>query len=418
MNTSVGLTSHNKKPGFFNSYTIITAAFLSMMAGGMALFSFGVFFKPMSSQFGWTRAETSGAFSLFMICSGLLGIVGGRLGDKFSPRLVIITCGVIGGSSFLLLSQMNSLWQLYFFYGILAGAGMGNIPPIISMVTRYYVERRGVMTGITMAGVGVGASLAAPIATFLISLFGWQKSFMIMGGMLLTLVAISAGFLWHHSSSPGLSLIKSKKLSDEKERTEPKELSLKQGMATMPFWVLGIIIFCTGIVQQGFTVHLIPAVTDLGFSAASAAAISSVITITSIAGNFGVGIIIDRMGSWISIVISLALMVVGLLLILGMKELWSLYLFAVIFGLSWGIVVISRSIIIADLFGLHAHGAITGTILFLYSIGGMLGPLAAGYVFDVSQHYQLVFLFFTGLAVFTLIMTLPLRKSAMKKKAV
>jgi MFS family permease len=410
VNTCVDLTSHNKKPGFFNSCTIVVAAFLSMMVGGMSLFSFGVFFKPMSSEFGWTRAETSGAFSLFMICSGLLGIIGGRIGDKYRPRLVIIACGFIGGISFLLLSQMNSLWQLYFFYGILAGAGMGNIPPIISMVTRYYVEKRGVMTGITMAGVGVGSTLAAPIATFLISTFGWQKAFLIMGGILLTLVAISGGLLFRHSSSLKFSAYE-RKSSEEKVHPESKGSSFKQGIATLSFWIFGTIIFCTGVIQQGLTVHLIPAVTDLGISAVSAAGILSVISLTSIVGNFGVGIIIDRMGSWVSIVVSLALMLVGLILLLGMKELWSLYLFAIIFGFSWGILVISRSIIIADLFGLHAHGAITGTILFLYSIGGMIGPLAAGHIFDISRHYQLVFWFFTGLALFTLIMTLPLRKS-------
>ena len=293
---------------------------------------------------------------------------------------------------------------------------MGNIPPIISMVTRYYVEKRGVMTGITMAGVGVGASLAAPIATFLISLFGWQQSFMIMGGILLTLVAISAGFLFHHSSSLRLSGYGNKS-SAEKVHPESKGLSFKQGIATSSFWIFGIIIFCTGVIQQGLTVHLIPGVTDLGISAANAAAILSVISVTSIIGNFGVGIIIDRMGSWVSIVISLALMFIGLALLLGMKELWSLYLFAIIFGFSWGIVVISRSIIIADLFGLQSHGAITGTILFLYSIGGTFGPLAAGYIFDLSQHYQLVFWFFTGLALFSLLMTLPLKKSALKNKA-
>jgi MFS family permease len=399
------------KPGFLSPFAVAIAAFLCMMAAGMLLFSFGVFFKPMSSQFGWTRAETSGAASLFMLVSGLLGIVAGRLGDRFSPRLVIIGCGIIGGISFLLLSGINSLWQLYCYYGIIGGMGMSNIPPIISLVTRYYTKNRGAMTGVTMAGVGVGASLAAPVAAYLISMYGWQKSYLIMGCIILALVAVSFSLFLGYSSSMKLSsneYIPSAK----KVHPEIEELSFKQGMSTLSFWILGAIIFCTGFIQQGLSVHLVPGATDMGFSIARAAGILSMISLASLAGNFFAGIAVDKIGSWLSMVISLALMFVGLLVLLVSRDLWTFYLFAIIFGISWGVVVISRSVIIADLFGLHSHGAITGTILFLYSLGGTTGPLAAGYIFDLSQHYQLVYLMFTGLTVATILMTLPLRKSS------
>ena len=94
---------------------VVVGTFLSLVYLGLMLSSFGAFFKPLSDEFGWTRGDTSGAFSTAMIMSGLMAIVAGRMADKFSPRLVIIICGVLMGCAFLLLSQMHDLYQLFIY---------------------------------------------------------------------------------------------------------------------------------------------------------------------------------------------------------------------------------------------------------------------------------------------------------------
>jgi MFS family permease len=391
---------------YFRPYAVVIATFLVVLAGGMAVFSFGVFFKPISLEFGWTRTEISGAFSLMMMFSGLLGIVTGRLGDRFKPRLIIIVCGTIQGLAYLLLSHINSLWQLYFYFGLMVGIGVASYAPVISLVTRSYTTTRGLMMGIALAGGGVGAAVASPIATYLISAIGWQSSYLIMGGIMLGLIAISAFFLFW----PGSSRQTNKSLpSPEEVNTTVKEPGLREAAYSIKFWIFGAIIFCTGFTQQIITVHIIPGATDMGISAAGAAGILSVINLASIAGSSTSGPIIDRIGSWLGMVIALVLMLIGLFLLLSIKDIWAFYVFAIMYGFGWGIVVTSRSIIPADLFGLHSYGSIMGIILLLHTIGGTLGPIIAGYIFDLSQHYQVAYILTASLCVLSIAMTFPLR---------
>lgn len=385
-----------RKPSFFYSYTNVLATFLAMVAAGIVISSFGVFFKPVSAQFDWTRAETSGAYSLTMIMSGIIGIVAGRLGDRFSPKLVIISCGAIQGLAYLLLSQMNALWHLYFYYGILVGIGLANVIPATSLIARGYEKRRGLMTGITLTGTAIGAAIAPPIATQLISNYSWSTSYIIVGGIILVITTISGILLRdpdpiRQSAHIGIT-------TTERPNSEVRGLSLGEALHNGSFWTLGIILFCAGFSQQVINVHIVPHATDLGISAVNAASILSIVNGACIVGSFSTGSVNDRIGSRLAMVIAFALILVASLLLLEANGLWAFYLFAIIFGIGWGGTATLRSTMVAESFGLRSHGAITGAILFISTLGGTVGPLVAGHIFDISGQYQTVFLFISGLS--------------------
>jgi MFS family permease len=135
----------------------------------------------------------------------------------------------------------------------------------------------------------------------------------------------------------------------------------------------------------------------------------SVVNIATVAGNFTFGITVDKMGSRLSTIIALVLLSAGLILLSGLKVLWGYYLFAALYGIGWGILNISRSTIIAELFGLRSHGILIGIIILLYSVGGTLGPITAGYIFDVSRHYQYAFILIAGLSLISLVISPLLR---------
>lgn len=159
-------------------------------------------------------------------------------------------------------------------------------------------------------------------------------------------------------------------------------------------------------------VHFLPASIDIGIPADSAATVLSVIHLANMAGSFTTGIVVDKIGGLLSTAIALALTLVGFLLFLGVQVLWAFYLFAIIYGIGFGILSISRSIIIAELFGLRSHGEIFGAVHFFHTIGGTLGPVVAGYIYDINQHYQLAFVLIAGLTLASLVMIIPLRLKA------
>jgi len=107
------------KQQFFYGYIIVALSALIMLAITGLHYTYGVFFKPMSAEFGWTRALTSGAFSLSWILQGFLSIAVGRLNDKLGPRMVLTLCGLVTGVGYLLMSQIHNVWHLYIYYGVI-----------------------------------------------------------------------------------------------------------------------------------------------------------------------------------------------------------------------------------------------------------------------------------------------------------
>src|SRR3989304_3649922 len=120
---------------FFYGYVVVAAALLIDLLLAGVHFPFGIFFKPVSGEFGWTRAATSGAFTFYSIFHGALFILTGRISDRFGPRPMLVASGILFGLGFLLMSTISSIWQLYLYYGVLIAIGMsGGFVPLMSTV--------------------------------------------------------------------------------------------------------------------------------------------------------------------------------------------------------------------------------------------------------------------------------------------
>ena len=111
------------RPRFFYGYVIVLIDFLALTVMGGAHYTFSIFFNPLIGDFGWTRALTSGAFSIYMVILALFSIIVGRLNDRFGPRVVTSVGSFSLGLGYLLMSQTSAIWQLYFFYGVMIGSG-------------------------------------------------------------------------------------------------------------------------------------------------------------------------------------------------------------------------------------------------------------------------------------------------------
>ena len=398
------------KTGVFYGYAIILYTFLLMLIMWGTLYSFGVFFKPLLTEFGWTRAMTSSAFSLNMLLYGALAIVTGRLTDRIGPRIVITVCGFLLGLGYLLTSQIGSIWQLYLFYGVIVGIGMsGSYAPLVSTVARWFTRRRGLMTGIVVAGIGIGTVIIPPLASWSIANYGWRTSYLIVGVITLVSLISIAQLLKRDPAQMNLVPYGEREMAMNGLQLEPRRYSFRQAIHTRQFWLICVIKISFGFILQTIMVHIVPHATDLGISYTSAATILAIGGGVSIAGRLVMGIVTDRIGGRAALLSCFVLISAALLWLLVSKELWMLYLFAITFGFGYGGFAPLASLIIAEHFGLSAHGTILGGTEFMFTIGSAIGPVLAGQIFDITGSYQLAFSLCVALSIIAMIFALLLR---------
>ena len=287
-----------KRPTFLYSYLIVAACFGIQALGIGTHVAFGVFFKPLLAEFSWSRATLSGAHSLAFLMSGLLGILVGRLNDRVGPRIVMTVTGFLFGSGFLLMSWLNAVWQLYVFYGIVVGLGMSSVDVIaLSTIARWFVRRRGMITGIVKVGTGAGQLIIPLGASMLIASYGWRTSYLIIGVTVMLLLIAIGQFLRRDPALLGLLPDGFGKAETAGPDFAERGVSLREGIGARPFWTICFanlaVVFCLMTV----VVHIVPLATDIGISARKAAGILSTIGGVSMVGRFVIGITIDRLGN-------------------------------------------------------------------------------------------------------------------------
>jgi MFS family permease len=402
--------SPRARPRFFYGHIVVGAALLIMAIIYGAYNSFGVFFEPLVIDFNWTRTTISGALSLSWIMQGALSIIMGRLTDRFGPRVVLTICGFLIGLGYLLMSQIGAVWQLYLFYGVIIGSGMGGSwVPMVSTIARWFVKRRNLMTGIVLTGVSIGTLIAPPVATRLISAYDWRTSYIIVGSIVLVAVVLVAQLLrrdptWTKQRPYGES-------EGQKQEflLETPPLSLGKAVRTRQFWLASGMFFCFGFCVYTIMAHIVLDATGLGMSSISAPNILATIGGLSLVGRIVLGSAADRFGNRQVFIIGFILMAAALFWLVPNKEVWGLYLFAAVFGFAFGGCATSESPLVAGLFGLSSHGLILGVMNLLgFTFGAAIGPLIAGYIFDMTSRYQLAFIVSGAVSVVGLILTVLL----------
>ena len=398
------------RAGFFSGYYVVIAAFFGMMIIFGAYHAFGVFFKPLLTEFGWTRAATSGAFSLSQIVHGMLGIFMGGLTDRLGPRVVLTLCGFIFGVGYLLMSQITGVWQLYLFYGLMIGTGLsGTWVPLMSTVARWFVHKRSLMSGIVQAGGSIGG-LAVPLAAaHLISAYDWRTSYMVLGGVVLVVTITAAQFLKRDPAGIGQMPYGENKGGGTALKFTSEDFSLKKAVAKRQFWLLFLTFFCTGFCIFSVVVHIVPHGIDLGFSPTVSAGFLATLNGVSIIGRVVLGNAADRIGNKKVLIAGLALMSASCVWLVSASTGWQLYLFAVVFGFAYGGCTMTESPLTAALFGLGSIGLIYGFIVVGFNLGASTGPLLAGFIFDITSSYRTAFLLCAAASILGLIFAASLR---------
>ena len=316
---------------YYYGYNIVAAGFIIQAWSIGAMFTYGVFFKQFQAELGWSRALISGAPSLAFLVMGAVGILAGRLNDRIGPKILIVVSGVSLGIGYLLMSRLQAPRQLYLFYGVLVGIGLSTHDVItLSTVTRWFVRRRGMMTGIVKVGTGAGQLLVPLAATALVTFYGWRNAYLIIGSLALLILVAVALVLRRDPQAIGL-------LPDggndepcgSKMVCAERNVLLRTAVRTRQFWTICIAQFTIFFCLLTMIVHIVPHAIELEVSPVNAANVLAILGGIGVLGNSLLGGIIgDRIGNKKAFLIGCTLMVASLFWLVPAKEVWMLYVFA------------------------------------------------------------------------------------------
>ena len=305
--------------------------------------------------------------------------------------------GICAGLSLLLTSQTSAMWQLFLTYSLLLSMGTGAMATVMmSTVSRWFDKKRGLAIGIAGSGSGWGQVFMAPFATYLISNFNWRIALIIIGLITSLIVTPSSRLVKKEpreiDAIPDGAKSETQKNISEQIQSSPEDLSLLQALKTRSFWLITFVWGAYSFCLFFLLTHLIPHITDIGFTAIEAALVMSLIGGANIGGKVIFGIATDRMGKKPIAIISLLFLAGAFVWLLWARQLWMLYGVALACGLSWGGFSTSTVALVGDTFGVAKSGAIFGALEIGFGLGAALGPAIAGYIFDIHSSYSLAFL--------------------------
>lgn len=393
-------------------WAIVLAGACIQMAHALGPYTFGVFLRPLTMEFGWERGALSVAASLAGAEMGIFAIITGKLSDKYGPRILVTIAGLMLGGTFLLMTRISELWHVYLVWGLGTGlAASCSVVPILSTVPRWFTQKRGVAISITATGFGVGAVISPLLAQILISTFSWRQAFIIIGIIAWAVIIPLAQLMRQSPEQKGLKPYgESKDIADKESEKTARGLTFIESLKTAPFWVFGTIQFFWFYCLQTVVVHITPHAADIGIPEIAAAGVLSFVAGSSVFARFSMGFISDRVGARRALSLCLIMTTLALVWLIFAREIWAFYIFAVVFGLGYGGFIPLLTVIPSELFGVRSLGVVLGALMLYSTFGSIGGAPISGYIFDTTGSYNLALIISAALCAITAILGLVLLK--------
>jgi MFS family permease len=415
---------------FYGWWIVAAGAILMAFSYGAWYYAYGAFFTPISTEFGWSRAKTSLAFSLSGGEGGLEGLITGPICDRFGPRFVVRAGWALAALGFLLMSRINSFWMFMVIYILFVSLGMnaGQMLPLTASVTQWFDKKRGLALGFLLAGGAIVGSLLLQGTARLIADYGWRMANVILGIVALVLgLGLSFILKPHGPEHYGLRMDgkKTEAAEDvaksasaevvEKDIGLSEGFSLKEALKTQAFWVMVIAFSFSRMALNAIVVHEIPFIEDMGISKVLAAAAMGGMTLMSSPGRLLGGWLCDKWNLKYLYFVSAIIQAGGLFIFSRATAMSWVWTFVVVYGFGYGIWISLGPALRAQYFGRKAYGAVYGYMNFFTTVGAIAGPYFAGWVFDTTHSYTSAFFIIGGSLVVSAVVILFV-KNPMKNK--
>jgi len=395
---SIGTLVASRAGLFFGWWVVFASATILFFTGGTFFYGFGALFNPIVNEFGWSRAAVSLAFSLRTEVGGIAAPVVGFLVDRLGARRLMVFGVATVALGFVLLSQIQDLWS---FYGaiIVIAIGMSAAAGPVSMVAVAHWFRRYRGRAFAVMAMGSGTSgIMVVVLAWLISTFDWRTALIIIAGIQIAVCIPLALSIRDKPADLGLLPDGEDPGDAPKEgeqgyrRDDAEGLTVRQALRSAAFWRIAGALGLGNAGAVAIIVHTIPFLTSsVGLSEGLAAASVTAMILLSLVGRFGFGFVADQVDKRFVMAAAYALLALGVLLFATVYESWQVLIVLPLFGFGWGGIIPTRPALQAEVFGMRAFGAIQGLVFTIATMGALVGPVFAGWMYDQTESYRLSF---------------------------
>jgi MFS family permease len=363
-------------PGWRVAAASAVGVFVSFAS--LLVYTFGIFLKPISEEFGWPREAVSAAFGIAAMTVAACSPGLGYLLDHYPARRIVVPCLIVFGIAFASLARLtSSIWHLYATFVVLGIVGNGTAQMAYSRtVAGWFDRRRGLALAIVMAGGAIGAMVLPPVAAQLIAQLGWRGAAAVLGTLVLVLgLPAVIGFVREPPPRPAA------------DRACATDTGVADALRSRVFWIVVTVLFCASIAQNGAIAHLAALLTDRGVSAAGAALAVSAMGAAGLVGRLVTGVLLDRYrvsGVWFGL---LAIAGAGTLLLARADSLPTGLVAASLIGLGMGGEADVTPYVLSRYFGFRAFSMLYGLTWTFYAVAGAIGPVLMGRAFDLTGSY-------------------------------
>jgi len=402
------------------AWWIVVAGFLLNLAGiGIIMNSMGVFFKPVIESLGFTRGSFALYFTIAALSMMVMAPIMGKLLERYDIRLVMGICTTLMTVSFALFSQCTKLSQFYtlsVFLGI--GSAGTHIIPVSMMVTNWFEEKRGLAMGIVFAATGIGGFIFNPFSNWLIENHGWGSAYLVLGVIVgICTIPMALLVVRVRPSDKGLVPYGAKPGGTAHEEAAASGYTAREALRKPAFWLLAGMILFIAVANMGVLHHIVPYLTDVGISPATAAALMSLHMAVLVAGKLVMGGLTDRIGLTKSLIACIVGLTVSIGLLYGAAAFWVAVAFNVLFGFAISVRTVLPPLMTSACLGQKHFGVIYGFLNIFTTLGSAIGVPLSGYIHDWTQSYHAAFALYIALGVLAAIFgVLALRRAGFARE--
>jgi len=414
---------------FVGWWTVILTGIAGGTGYGLYTLGISAFFKDLAAELGLSRAVTSLASGLGRLEGGVTSPLVGWLSDRVGPRWWVVSGLIIAGIGMILMRYIGEVWHYFVVWGVLIGIGL-NIALTVAVdkaLTNWFVRRRGLAQGLRFSILSVFQIISLQVITSLVLAHGWRDTCFIWGFVMLAMVPFTLALIKnqrpeYYGMLPDGAKVELYETEAGKDMVglgveyassfDETEFTFRQAMKNFTYWVLVIALGLQNIIVGGFTIHIIPFLTDKGIDTAIASGMMGMMVLFTIPSRLFGGIIADRLRKdRLKYLLSgiLFLHVIGIGAFLIFESTASVYILLACYGLSLGGATPLLILMLGRYYGRTAFGSILGTTLAIFAPLGLLSPVYCGWVYDTTGSYHTVFVTFVIMAAASALVTLFIR---------